>query len=228
MRNIETFAWIWGVISVGFVIFRIATSIITLKGGRKIEAPAWFWVLFVAAFFAHIYFITRPLNATRHIERYISEYIDHSVEIEIDDIGYGDILGCEFGEIYTGLNFRGPSRSRLSGVPNNYFDFYSGDYNKYFRLLFVDSAESMTIYESNMKNKLLKAKVNQSQLNDPGYGTSENPIPVLYLDIPKYRRSPHYWMIEKSPEEYREDVYYYLAYIMPKDEFKRRFSPVNH
>ncbi len=74
------------------------------------------------------------------------------------------------------------------------------------------------------EDNLVKARVYHSQLNDLGYGTRENPVTVLYLEIPKQKNSPTYWMIEKTPEEYRKAVYYYLAYIMPKDEFKRRFG----
>jgi hypothetical protein len=166
------------------------------------------------------------MKINRQSQEYVSEYIENSVEIEIEDIK--KIEDIEYSEIYTGLNLNKLNRSKLSSVPNNYFSFYSSKYNRYFRIFLVSSAESMTIYGSNVKNTLIKMKINQSQLNDPNYGTRENPIPVLYLDIPKYKKSPHYWMIEKTPEEYRESVYYYLAYIMPKDEFKERFSSVNN
>ncbi len=114
--------------------------------------------------------------------------------------------------------------SKVLLADRNQFTIFDGNRNKYFRILLISSYESMKNHRDDIKNTLVKVRVYQSQLNDPNYGTRESPIPILYLEIPKYKNSPTYWMIEKTPEKYRETVYYYLAYIMPKDEFKQRFS----
>ena len=184
----------------------------------------WFVVVLIAGLIGFVYFFTKPQNSTRNIEEHVSEYIDNSVEIEINDIDLKDVQDTAFDDIYVGLSLNKGRRSKLSSVPNNQFTIFDGNRNKYFRVLLISSAESMQNHTSDIKNTLVKARVYQSQLNDHGYGTRENPIPVLYLEIPKHKNSPTYWMIEKTPEEYRKTVYYYLAYIMPKDEFKRRFS----
>ncbi len=182
----------------------------------------WFVVVLIAGLIGFVYCFTKPQNSTRNIEEHVSEYIDNSVEIEINDIKKAEDI--EYSDIYTGLSLNKGRRSKLSSVPNNYFTIHDSNRNKYFRVLLIDSAESMQILRNDIRNKVVQIRVCQSQLNDPNYGTRENPIPILYLEIPKYKQSPHYWMIEKTPEEYRKTVYYYLAYIMPKDEFKQRFS----
>lgn len=173
----------------------------------KLKIPMWLILVFAVGLFGFVYFFTKPNNSTRNIEKYIDEYIDNSVEIEINDINLDDCHDTQFDDLYIGLNFDKLNRSKLSSVPNNYFTVYDSNRNKYFRVLFVSSAESMQIYMNNIENTLVKARVYQSQLNDSNYGTRENPVPVLFLDIPKYKKSPHYWMIEKTQEEYRELFY---------------------
>ncbi len=184
----------------------------------------WFVVVLIAGLIGFVYFFTKPQNSTRNIEEHVSEYIDNSVEIDINDIDLEDMYDSKFESIYTGFRLNKGRRSTMSSIENNQFTIFDGNRNKYFRILLISSYESMQNHSDDIKNTLVKVRVCQSQLNDPSYGTRENPIPVLYLDIPKYKQSPHYWMIEKTPEEYRKAVYYYLAYIMPKDEFKQRFS----
>lgn len=193
-----------------------------MSKAKKIQMPMWLIVILCVGLFGFVYFFTKSNNSTHDIEKYISEYIDNSVEIEINDIK--KVEDIEYSDIYTGLKLNKLNRSKLSSVPNNYFTVYDSSRNKYFRILLISSAESMKIHRNDIKNTLVKVRVNQMQLNDPNYGTKENPIPVLYLEIPKYEKSPTYWMIKKTQEEYKEAVYYYLAYIMPKDEFKQRFS----
>ena len=182
----------------------------------------WLIVALGVGLFGFIYFFTKPNNSTRNIDKYVSKYIDNSIELEFDYLD--NIENIEYDDIYVGFNLKKLQRSKLSSVPNNQFTVYDSSRNKYFRVILVDSPESMKIHRTYILETLVKAKVNQNQLQEPSYGTKEKPIPILYLEIPKYKQSQNYYMIEKTPEKYRESVYYYLAYIMPKDEFKRMFK----
>ena len=68
--------------------------------------------------------------------------------------------------------------------------------------------------------------VNKDDMNNPEYGTKENPVPVL-KDIGVDESIRDY---EKDYDKaymdsfYRENVIRYLKYKMPKSEFKRRFK----
>ncbi len=187
----------------------------------------WLVIVFGVGLFGFIYFFTKPINSARNIDKYVNEYIDNSVEIDL--YGIYEQGSVKHDYIYTGLNFKKLQRSKLSSVSNNQFTIYCSHYNKYFRIILINSsAESMQIHSTYIDDDVLvKAKVNQFQLNDPNYGTKENPIPVLYLEIPECKQSPSYYMIEKTPEEYRKSVYIYLAYLMPRDEFKKMFKRNN-
>ena len=66
----------------------------------------------------------------------------------------------------------------------------------------------------------------EDYMNNPAYGTKENPVPVL-KDIGVDESIRDY---EKDYDKaymdsfYRENVIRYLKYKMPKSEFKRRFK----
>ena len=88
-------------------------------------------------------------------------------------------------------------------------------------------------------NKELIVKVDPLQYNDKTFGTKENPILVFWykganeklimnMDIDEldedgvYKQAPT--LISPTEEEYRYNVTQYLTYVMPKEEFKKRFK----
>ena len=85
----------------------------------------------------------------------------------------------------------------------------------------------------------LYVKVDPLQINNPSFGTKENPILVfsykgvnndfiMDMDIDEkdengvYKQTPV--SIAPTQEEYRYNVEQYLTYVMPKEEFKKRFK----
>ncbi len=88
----------------------------------------------------------------------------------------------------------------------------------------MSSTESVQINRIYISDTLVKIKVNQSQLNDNNYGTRENLIPIFCIEVPERKNSQNYYIVDKTEEQYEEKVYYYLAYIMPKVEFKELFE----
>ncbi|MGN7988584.1 hypothetical protein ACTJKC_14645 [Pedobacter sp. 22226] len=79
----------------------------------------------------------------------------------------------------------------------------------------------------------ITAWVNQDDLKDPSYGTKEKPIPVFnFKGIGEPIRITSesegsvngYESLEPTNEQYKHNVLTYLTYIMPKDEFKKRFG----
>ena len=103
-----------------------------------------------------------------------------------------------------------------------YYPFYSEEFKKYFSIMcFLDPTEMH--WPCDMKVILT---VNRDDMNNPAYGTKENPVPVL-KDIGVDESIRDY---EKDYDKaymdsfYRENVIRYLKYKMPKSEFKRRFK----
>ena len=78
----------------------------------------------------------------------------------------------------------------------------------------------------NYGNKELYLTVNRDDMNNPEYGTKENPVPVLKA----VGVSEPIWFSGKDTDSvfidkfYRNNVINYLKYKLPKEEFERRFK----
>ena len=68
--------------------------------------------------------------------------------------------------------------------------------------------------------------VNREDMNNPEYGTKENPVPVLRdMGVEEsIRDNDKDYDKAYMDSFYRENVIGYLKYKMPKGEFKRRFK----
>ena len=124
---------------------------------------------------------------------------------------------------------------------------YSGkiikdDYSeRYFKIIRFDPyGDKFYLAQSGkIDNKELIVKVDPLQYNDKTFGTKENPILVFWyeganeklimnMDIDEldedgvYKQEPT--LISPTEEEYRYNVEQYLTYVMPKEEFKKRFE----
>jgi len=142
-------------------------------------------------------------------EQYCEDYMNNSYNIEIS-------MPEENSQYYLenqDEEFR-MSETFITKMDKNYFSnpravyipFYSVEYKKYFNIMcFLGSKDLWWPY--GMKVFLT---VNKDDMNNPEYGTKENPVPVL-KDI-------------GVDDFYRENVIRYLKYKMPKSEFKRRFK----
>ena len=115
-------------------------------------------------------------------------------------------------------------------VDNNYFSnpearyipFYSVEYKKYFIIMYFTRVYDMC-RPSGMKVILT---VNREDMNNPEYGTKENPVPVLKdMGVDEsIRDNDKDYDKAYMDSFYRENVIGYLKYKMPKGEFKRRFK----
>ena len=113
--------------------------------------------------------------------------------------------------------------------------------HKYYRIMRFDPYGDKFSYAQTYKidNKELIVKVDPLQYNDKTFGTKENPILVFWyeganeklimnMDIDEldedgvYKQEPT--LISPTEEEYRYNVEQYLTYVMPKEEFKKRFE----
>ena len=131
----------------------------------------------------------------------------------------------------------------FKGLYGNTSDITFKDHlsNRYFKLMRFDPfGEQFSLAQSGkIDNKELIVKVDPLQYNDKTFGTKENPILVFWyeganeklimnMDIDEldedgvYKQEPT--LISPTEEEYRYNVTQYLTYVMPKEEFKKRFK----
>jgi hypothetical protein len=174
-------------------------------------------------FLINIFYYSNKYNDDA--EQYCKEYMNNSYDI-------GVTMPEEKSQYYLenqDEEFR-MSETFITKMDKNYFSnpravyipFYSVEYKKYFNIMcFLGSKDLWWPY--GMKVFLT---VNKDDMNNPEYGTKENPVPVL-KDIGVDESIRDY---EKDYDKaymdsfYRENVIRYLKYKMPKSEFKRRFK----
>lgn len=99
--------------------------------------------------------------------------------------------------------------------------FYDIHYKKYFIIMsFGDYS-----YDD-WCGKEVKLWVNKEDLNNPEYGTKDNPVPVLQAQGVKssIRANNRDYDTTYMDSFYRNNVIRYLKYKMSKEEFERRFK----
>ena len=102
----------------------------------------------------------------------------------------------------------------------DYTSFYCKEYKKYMNIIAFKDVNGSYV------EKELYLTVNRDDMNNPAYGTKENPVPVLKA----VGVSEPIWFSGKDTDSvfmdkfYRNNVINYLKYKMPKEEFERRFK----
>ena len=103
--------------------------------------------------------------------------------------------------------------------------FYDIAYEKYFALCIIRKVSLQDyILQTLSLGTIINANVSQYDLNNPDFGTKENPIPIFMFDIPKYSNDPDFKKAQITDEQYRSTVEFYLSHIISKKEFENRFK----
>ena len=177
----------------------------------------------LVVFLLDILYFSRKYNDTA--EDYYKEYIRSSYEIIVTMPEEDSKLYLE--NLDEGVSTR---ETFIIKMNNNYFSnpegwynpFYSIEYKKYFSIM-----NFTRIYDMRWPNGMkVILTVNREDMNNPEYGTKENPIPVLKdMGVDEsIRDNDKDYDKAYMDSFYRENVIGYLKYKMPKGEFKRRFK----
>ena len=111
-------------------------------------------------------------------------------------------------------------RKYFSNPKADYWIFYCVEYKKYMNII------SFRYVNGYYGSKLIRLIVNRADMDNPQYGTVDNPVPVLNA----VGVSEPIWFDGKDSDAvfmdkfYRDNVIQYLKYKMPKEEFERRFK----
>lgn len=167
---------------------------------------------------------------------FVENYIRSSKEVKIK------VKKESFDDMFNGYSylkqiiiFKG-----IFGNSSNYTfrDEYSG---KFYKIVRFDKYGNTFSHPQTylIDNKELNVKIDPLQINNPSFGTKENPILVfsykgvnddfiMDMDTDEkdesgiYKQAPI--SIAPTEEEYHYNVKQYLTYVMPKEEFKKRFK----
>lgn len=170
------------------------------------------------------FFFFRGNNPT---EEEIKNFIRES---KIDTINLNKAVEPQSNQYIIGLSRRGQPSAFLY----NYL-IYNNKSSKYFNLMIFkgfdkNSEKRWGILGYNDKGDNITVMINQKQLEDPKYGTKDNPIPVFPINIilPKNTSSWESRGYDSDPFHVSAELNYifveqYLKFFMPKEEFKNMF-----
>ena len=161
----------------------------------------------------------------KNADMFYNQYKDKSYVIKVsmpnaDSKLYLHNVDREKYPLYERFDTTNDSRNYFNNPSADYTSFYCKEYKKYMNIIaFVDVNGSYV-------EKELYLTVNRDDMNNPEYGTKENPVPVLKA----VGVSEPIWFSGKDTDSvfmdkfYRNNVINYLKYKMPKEEFERRFK----
>ena len=174
-------------------------------------------------FLINIFYYSNKYNDDA--EQYCKEYMNNSYDIEVampEEKSKYYIENVD-KDVITSETFR-------ERIDNNYFSnprglflpFYSVEYKKYFNIMCFLGANLMHW----PYNRKVILTVNRDDMNNPAYGTKENPVPALkVIGVDEsIRDNDQDYDKAYMDSFYCENVIRYLKYKMPKSEFKRRFK----
>ena len=194
------------------------------------------WVIGVFILFPLFVYLYNKITVRKNDgEKYYKNFFDAIATVKLsipkDDTYYlsKDYVGFDhYRQWASAIGFKDISGNIIS------VKFRDSLLKKYFIVSVYDQLYSPLA--SVMYGTQITAWVNQDDLKDPSYGTKEKPIPVFNfkgVDEPIRYDSENegsvngYKNLEPTDQQFKHNVLTYLTYIMPKDEFKKRFEKTN-
>lgn len=155
-------------------------------------------------------------NSKKAIPRYIEKCIEIKIQFP-DKLAFRDTQ-------YT---------ISLMSPPQNIYKVFFKEISmgKYLEITFFNYPEDKGLaFPSSLRGKETLMTINKDDLNNPNYGTKENPIPVFKVrenlpdSVSKNRGEENGWNVDITDKQFKYNVEQYLTYIMPKEEFQKRFG----
>ncbi|WP_293307354.1 hypothetical protein [Pedobacter sp. UBA5917] len=121
----------------------------------------------------------------------------------------------------------------LMSPPQSIYKIFFKDVSigKYLQITFFNYPEDKGLaFPSSLRGKETLMTINKDDLKNPHYGTKENPIPVFKVrenlpdSVSKNRGEENGWNVDITENQFKYNVEQYLTYIMPKEEFQKRFK----
>ena len=197
------------------------------------------WVIGVFVLFPLFVFLYNKITVSKNDgEKYYKNFFDAIATVKLsipkDDPYY-------LSKDYVGFDHyrQGASAIGFKGISGNIISvrFRDSLLKKYFIVSVYDVNDQLySPLASVMYGTQITAWVNQDDLKDPSYGTKEKPIPVfnfkgvnepIRITSESEGSVNGYETLEPTDEQYKHNVLTYLTYIMPKEEFKKRFEKTN-
>lgn len=174
-----------------------------------------------------IYGVNKLFFQGNDAEKYISNYIQNTEEISIH-LDSNANTEYDYKTIKAFLS-KGGGKFYLESEK-----FYSTQQKKYFKIISVGTKGFFDAFPNHIRSGLgFIITVNKDDMKDSNMGTENNPIPVFkavgnekpislfHFDKNDKKIVENY---DITQEQYENSVYCHLKYVMPKEEFKKRFE----
>ncbi len=177
----------------------------------------------------NVLFFSGNRGAAEYADRYWEECIIDTVAID----GHAD----DYEWTHEGITAYLSRRRNRGHIEYSWVDFYSERHQKWLSMKEFGSNINFAIRREGVINRLvgdtgngyepvaalLKVYINPYQLDNPLYGSKENPVPVFVIDLINGNES----LIKgfHAPEkEMRFSIECYLKYVIPEKELEQLYS----
>lgn len=173
------------------------------------------------------YFFINKNDAKKVMDNYMKNSEDITLTVPDRNIDSDPVVKSE--SITIALATKNMGRDGSSNISVQSRFVYDTINKKYFKIVMFDLYNDVWIA---INKKTILAKVNKQDLANPKMGSKEKPILVFSVrgvESPLMMQNLKGVMTNYNTnrEQYEYNVFMYLTYIMPKDEFKTRFEKEN-
>ena len=187
-------------------------------------------VLPIIIFVWNKYFLKKNNDADSFTKSYISNVVEVNIHIPksrglpVGEYPYQDEL------INTKIAAKNMAKDETSRSHYAFRDVFDSVTKRNIRIVMFDINRSFW-YDIGDSTVILK--VNKDDFNSPEYGTKEKPLICFSLRGANrpltaigsgVKDSGKIYNIDTSPKQFDYNVYMYLTYVMPKEEFEDRFE----
>ena len=186
-------------------------------------------VLPIIIFVWNKYFLKKNNDADSFTKSYISNVVEVNIHIPksrglpVGEYPYQDEL------INTKIAVKNMAKDETSRSHYAFRDVFDSVTKRNIRIVMFDINRS---FWYDIGDSAVMLKVNKDDFNNSKYGTKEKPLmcfslrganrPLTTVDN-GVKDSGEIYNIDTSPEQFDYNVYMYLTYVMPKEEFQESF-----
>ncbi|RAJ20900.1 hypothetical protein [Pedobacter cryoconitis] len=174
-------------------------------------------------------------------QRFMNNYIESSIEMKIFVPDYHKEAAPhnklnEIKKITRSVKSKNMGRDGSDRSEMQYRIFFDQKSKRYYQITMFDiqyvgqgvECPSWAFFYS-ISNKDVLITINKKDIDDPSYGTKEQPIQVLSVrgvdaPLPALDTIRCNLSYNTPNEQYKYNVQMYLTYVMSKEEFKKRFE----
>lgn len=180
---------------------------------------------------AYNHFLINKNDAEKYLPEYMSDTAEIPLQIPAINFNKKDVRLNSTKMVTTALQTKNMGREDSRRLLIRYKIVFDRKTKKYFQITMIDLYNG---FFGSIANQLIYARVNREDLANPSYGTKDKPLLVFSALGAKKPLTERRWtnqdpagsdvIVDTTPDGYRYNATMYFIYVMPREEFKKRFT----